>query len=265
MTSTGAAPLVAVDIGNSRIKLGEFQHPASAPLPLPSRSIGLSLDWTDQDLRVFLPPAPLTCRWAISSVNRPATARLLQWLADAGVQDVHLMAHGDMPLAIEVLRPELVGMDRLANAVATNRLRAPQHSAIVISMGSAIAVDLVSAAGAFSGGAILPGMAMAARALHEFTDLLPLVEVQEPPTSLGKSTEEAIRAGVYWGAVGAVRELVLRLAERHAPVEILLTGGAAPDFAAVLSKEEDPPLRFVPHLTLSGIAIAAMRAPRAGQ
>lgn len=265
MTSTGAAPLVAVDIGNSRIKLGEFKHSAAAPVPLPSRSVGLSLDWTDQDLRPFLPANPLSCSWSIASVNRPATARLLQWLSAQGVQDVHVMVHGDMPLAIEVLRPDLVGMDRLANAVAANRLRAPQNSAIVISMGSAITVDLVSAAGAFSGGAIMPGMAMAARALHEFTDLLPLVEVQEPPAGLGKSTAEAIRAGVYWGAVGAVRELVSRLAESHAPVEILLTGGAAPDFAAVLTKEEDPPLRFVPHLTLSGIAIAAMQAPRTGR
>ena len=265
MTSTCAVPLVAVDIGNSRIKLGEFHHPASSPLPLPSRSVGVPQDWTDQDLRPFLPSDPLVCKWSIASVNRPATARLLQWLASQGVQDVHVMVHDDMPLAIEVARPDLVGMDRLANAVAANRLRAPNQSAIVISMGSAITVDLVSAAGAFFGGAILPGMAMAARALHEFTDLLPLVEVQVAPAGLGKSTEEAIRAGVYWGAVGAVRELVSRLAERHAPVEILLTGGAAPDFAAVLSKEDDPPLRFVPHLTLSGIAIAAMQAPPAGR
>ncbi len=262
MTSPGAVSLVAVDIGNSRIKLGEFQHPASVPLPLPSRSVGVPLDWSDHDLRGFLPPNPLACRWSIASVNRPATARLLQRLAAEGVQDVHVMVHGDMPLAIDVARPDLVGMDRLANAVAANRLRVASHAAIVISMGSAITVDLVSAAGAFAGGAILPGMAMAARALHEFTDLLPLVEVQEPPAGLGKSTAEAIRAGVYWGAVGAVRELVSRLAERHAPVEILLTGGAAPDFAAVLSKEEDPPLKFVPHLTLSGIAIAALQSPR---
>ena len=257
MTSSGALPLVAVDIGNSRIKLGEFRHSASAPLPLPSRSVGLSLDWTDHDLRGFLPPELLSCAWSIASVNRPATARLLEWLAAEGVQDVRVLVHRDMPLAIEVARPDLVGMDRLANAVAANRLRASRQSAIVISMGSAITVDLVSASGAFAGGAILPGMAMAARALHEFTDLLPLVDVREPPDALGKSTAEAIRAGVYSGAVGAVRELVSRLAARHAPVEILLTGGAAPDFAAVLSKEEDPPLQFVPHLTLSGIAIAA--------
>lgn len=265
MTSTGALSLVAVDIGNSRIKLGEFEHPASTPLPLPSRSVGVPLDWSDHDLRPFLPSDPRACAWSIASVNRPATARLLEWLAVQSVQNVHVVVHGDMPLAIEMERPDLVGMDRLANAVAANRLRAPGNSAIIISMGSAITVDLVSAAGAFAGGAIMPGMAMAARALEEFTDLLPLVEVHEPPAPLGKSTVEAIRAGVYWGAVGAVRELVSRLAERHAPVEILLTGGAAPDFAAVLTKEEDPPLRFVPNLTLSGIAIAAMQPPRAGR
>jgi len=265
MTSTGEQSLVTVDIGNSRIKLGEFEHPASTPVPLPSRSVALSLDWSDHDLRLFLPANPRTCAWRIASVNRPATARLLEWLASQGVPDVYVLAHGDMPLAIEVERPDLVGMDRLANAVAANRLRVPRNSVIIISMGSAITVDLVSSAGAFAGGAIMPGMAMAARALDEYTDLLPLVDVHDLPSALGKSTAEAIRAGVYWGAVGAVRELVSRLAERYEPVEILLTGGAAPDFAAVLTKEEDPPLRFVPHLTLSGIALAASQAPWAGR
>ena len=127
----------------------------------------------------------------------------------------------------------------------------------MIDIGTAIKVDLVSAAGAFAGGAILPSMAIAARGLHEFTDLLPLVEVQEPPAALGKSTLEAIRAGLYWGAVGAVRELVARLSAAHSPVEILLTGGAAPNIAAVLGQDEEPPFQFVPHLTLAGIAISA--------
>ena len=59
---------------------------------------------------------------------------------------------------------------------------------MIVDVGSAITVDLVSADGAFLGGAILPGIAMSARALHEFTDLLPLVDMSEltaPPPALG--------------------------------------------------------------------------------
>ena len=94
-------------------------------------------------------------------------------------------------------------------------MRPPGRPAVVIDVGTAITVDLVSAEGAFLGGAILPGIAMSARALHEFTDLLPLVDMSElaaPPPALGDSTEAAMRSGLFWGAVGAVRQLIEQLA-----------------------------------------------------
>ena len=62
--------------------------------------------------------------------------------------------------------PDMVGIDRLVDAVAVNRLRDAKRSAAIVDVGTAITVDLVSANGAFLGGAILPGIAMAARALH---------------------------------------------------------------------------------------------------
>ena len=67
-------------------------------------------------------------------------------------------------------------------------------------MGTAITVDLVSADGAFLGGAILPGIAMSARALHEFTDLLPLVDMAElaaPPPALGDRDRSGPRPGCF--------------------------------------------------------------------
>ncbi len=84
----------------------------------------------------------------------------------------------------------------------------------MIDVGSSVAVDLVSAEGAFEGGAILPGIAMSARALHDYTDLLPQIPMSElgvPPAALGTATIPALRSGLYWGAVGAMRELIARL------------------------------------------------------
>jgi len=150
----------------------------------------------------------------------------------------------------------------LAHVVAVNRLRAENQCAIVIGMGTALTIDLVSRGGAFAGGAILPGLAMSARALHEFTDLLPLVDVDGPPPPLGKSTQDAMRSGLYWGAVGAVRELVAQLSTDAPGAEIFLTGGAGPLFASVLASESSRPPQFVPHLTLAGIAIAAHERSR---
>src|SRR5690606_5988205 len=156
--------------------------------------------------------------------------------------------------------PQRVGLDRLVNAVAANHLRSSQRSAIVIDVGSAITVDLIRADGVFVGGAILPGIGMAARALHEFTDLLPLsemTELREAPEALGKNTTAALKSGLFWGAVGAMRELIARLATHAQQPEVFLTGGAAPGVARYLAGPGEEPPRHVPHLTLAGIALSA--------
>jgi type III pantothenate kinase len=258
MTTASSQSLVAVDVGNSRIKFGEFERPLAEPLPHPVRAISFPIDWTDRDLKGFLPRDPASYNWSIASVNRPAAARLTQWLQSCQAPRVQSLGHADLPLAVDLPRPDLVGVDRLANAVAANRLRGENQPALVIDFGSAVTVDLISESGAFAGGAILPGIAMAARALHTFTDLLPEVEVTESPPALGKSTRAAISSGLFWGTLGAVRELIAQLSAGTIAPQVFLTGGAAAEFAAILAGEDDNPPQFVPHLTLAGIALAAL-------
>jgi type III pantothenate kinase len=100
---------------------------------------------------------------------------------------------------------------------------------------------------------------MSAKALDQFTDLLPLSPLNElsgPPPALGTSTLAAIHSGLYWGAVGAMRELIAQLAatttDKQTSPEIYLTGGAAPSVA----KQLDPAAHYIEHLVLSGIALA---------
>jgi type III pantothenate kinase len=196
------------------------------------------------------------------------------------------LAAGDLPLRVAVPRPDMVGVDRLLDAVAANRLRDASRPAVVVDVGTAITVDAVSADGVFLGGAILPGIGMSARALHEFTDLLPLIDVEQAssllgessrvrathqpqpmavrcthPTSLppavGRDTEAAMRSGLFWGAVGAIRELVARVADdAGSQPQVFLTGGAGPAVADLLG----PDAHHVPHLTLAGIALTAQAA-----
>jgi type III pantothenate kinase len=276
--------LIAVDIGNARIKLGRF-HILSADrystggiaVPEPQDTLTVGDDADDLDsLATWLHrfPSPLAgeglaakgealsqslsdpVAWYIGSVNRPSTTRLLNWLREHRPQDeVTLLVASDLELEVRLERPDMVGIDRLLDALAANRLRRPDHAAVVVDVGSAVTVDLLSADGAFCGGAILPGLAMAARAMHEFTDLLPLVtmaELSDPPPALGLATVSAMRSGLFWGIVGAIRELTCRLAD-GAPVDLFLTGGAGPAVAGLLG----PDARHVPHLTLAGTAIAA--------
>jgi type III pantothenate kinase len=254
------AALIAVDVGNNRLKFGCFDAPSGAGLPEPSGT--LSLAGQDPDLaaldRWLGQIAQPTGAWWIGSVNRPAATRLIDWLRDRLPEaELVLLAAGDLPLIVELPRPDMVGIDRLLDALAANRLRLPGRPAVVVDVGTAITVDLVSAEGAFRGGAILPGSAMAARAMHEFTDLLPLIEPEDlavAPPALGTATEPAMRSGLFWGAVGAIRELIARLGQEvSAEPQVFLTGGAGPTVAGLLGRDA----LHVPHLTLAGIALAA--------
>lgn len=266
-----SSSLIVVDIGNARIKLGCFAVPCAATpavsLPEPDRTLSLSShapQWAEV-VQWLSGLGDQNLSWWIGSVNRPAASRLLDWLRIERPQDrVTLLAAGDLPLTVAVARPDMVGVDRLLDAVAANRLRAPGRPAVVIDVGTAITVDALSADGVFLGGAILPGIGMSARALHEFTDLLPLIDVEElaaPPPALGGDTEAAMQSGLFWGAVGAIRELVDRMADgaRTRP-QVFLTGGAGPIVADLLGSDA----QHVPHLTLSGIALVA-RSDRAWQ
>lgn len=257
-----ALPLVAVDIGNSRVKLGLFDELPHEDFPVPRAAIGLTADWKPDEIENWLENQPVLQSWRIASVNRAGAARLVRWLETRHAESVKLLRAADLPLEVAVPAPDAVGVDRLVNAVAANRLRQPDRPAIVVDVGTAITVDLISESGAFCGGSILPGIATSARALHEFTDLLPLSEMVElagPPSPLGTSTIDALKSGLFWGAVGGVSELIVRLSSGLAPPQVFLTGGAAPSVAALLRLPDGHGAQYVPHLTLGGIALSAVR------
>jgi len=265
MSTPNPFPLVAVDVGNNRIKFGWFESAAGDELPQPARTLQLDGQRPDWDrIGQFLGEAgPEDAPWWIGSVNRPAATELLDWLREGGRQpQITMLAAGDLSLAVGLDRPDMVGIDRLLDAVAANHLRRPTRPAVVVDVGSAITVDLISQDGVFLGGATLPGIAMAARALHEFTDLLPLVEMAEltiPPPPAGTSAVPAMRSGLFWGAVGAIRQLTERFgAIVSGDPQLFLTGGAGPAVAALLGRHA----QHVPHLTLSAIALTAARADR---
>jgi type III pantothenate kinase len=251
-------PLVAVDVGNSRSKLALFERLDEQPLPVPSRTLVVPHDRAalDEIAQWLAPLAVDTVTWPIGSVARDPAAQLVHWLRQRGSSRIVLLASCDLPLAVSLPRPDMVGIDRLLNAVAANRLRAPDRPAIIVDLGTAITVDLISAEGAFMGGTIFPGIGTSARAMHEFTDLLPLVDMQAlsaAPPVLGMATVEALTAGLYWGAIGAARELIARLTAL-APVapHVWLTGGAASSVAGPLADIG----KLYPHLTLAGIALS---------
>lgn len=264
MNDNESATIAAVDIGNSRIKVGlygrrDIDIVPEKELPKAQRSFDLvpSLDGFDQLGDWLLPQRAHELSWWIGSVQRTYASQLIEWLRNRNAGQMVLIASGDLPLVVSLPRPDMVGIDRLLAALAVNRVRPTDRPAIIVGLGTAITVDLVSVQGAFLGGAILPGIAMAARSLHEFTDLLPLLDMTrlaEPPTALGTDTIEAMQSGIYFGAVGGIRHLIGLLSSTAGQEpQVYLTGGAAPSVAGLVA----PDAVYVRHLTLAGIALAA--------
>jgi len=247
--------LIVADIGNSFLKVGRFRGFEETAIPKPDDVVECANDNLAGLLRDWLPEE--NCDWLVSSVNREMESSLSRWLQGERTDGYTLLSSRDVPMPIEVDFPEKVGMDRLAAAVAANQLRKNGQAAIVIDAGSAITVDVVGSRGAFLGGAILPGLTMSASVLSTNTDLLPLVPASyrdDPPDVIGRSTEAAMRSGLYWGTVGAVKELVRNLAKQiEGEPKVVISGGAAD----LLKDRLDVEVCHVPHMVLAGIVLIA--------
>ena len=253
-----AAALIAVDIGNSLTKVGWFAEGdaaggLAAPLLIRDFPTGQS---PPEELVSHLLASPV--RWRVASVHRDGQRVLSRWVETHRPQDdFKMLTFADLPLEVRVDAPERVGLDRLAAVVAANVLREADRPAIVVDTGSAITVDLVSESGAFEGGVILAGLRMSAEALFSAADLLPLALLaagDDPPPVVGKNTEAAIRSGLFWGAVGAVREIIEQMSRTLGQKpQIFVTGGELKRLTPLMNAEA----QFVPQMVLSGIAAAA--------
>ncbi|MHB8971886.1 MAG: type III pantothenate kinase [Pirellulaceae bacterium] len=278
MNSQQSCHLVVADVGNSAIKLGRFL--VSTDSDRSPSQVDLQLDGvyptvvSAKDIRsapaserlplrleaglMQLPLAPQ--RWFVVSVNRTIEAQFSAWVRVHRPADTYtVLQYQHFPLQIDVRAPERVGTDRLAAAVAANELRMPQRSAIVVDAGTAVTVDLVTSDGVFRGGAILPGIQTAAQGLASATDALPLLEnfdLSSVPAPIGKSTQEALRSGIVWGCVGAVRELIAQMSVGlpHAPT-VFCTGGDGMHLARLIDRD----MKFDPNLVLRGIALTGFR------
>ncbi len=149
----------------------------------------------------------------------------------------------ELGLKVLVDRPEEVGADRLANAVAAHeRYGGPL---IVLDFGTATTFDVIDGEGNYCGGVIAPGINLSLEALHMAAAKLPLVAIGRPDRVIGKGTVEAMQSGIFWGYVAMIEGLVVRIGDEFASsMEVVATGGLAPLFAKSIDciKCSDPDL-----------------------
>jgi type III pantothenate kinase len=198
--------------------------------------------------------------WYLASVNPRVAGTIADWHGLASCRaPLRILTATDFPLRLAVPFPESVGIDRIAGSTAAwHRWQHETDGILVVDAGTAITIDAVLPDGTFLGGAILPGPGLGFRALHTMTKQLPLIALGDNPSgipAIGTDTETAIRSGVVWGSIGAVRELITRC-EREARVRcrVVITGGAGQWMSPYLL----PQLGYERNLVLQGVALAAM-------
>jgi type III pantothenate kinase len=243
-------PDVVIDVGNTRIKWGRCSD--SAVVATASLALDDPASWQRQcaDWRLGR-----GSRFVVTGVHPDRRDQLADFLRGPG-GEVRLVTEArELPLVVRLERPDLVGIDRLLNAVAANSRRETGRGAVVIDAGSAVTVDWLTEEGAFAGGVIFPGVRLMTLALHEHTALLPLIEApRELPELPGTSTRQAMAAGVAWAAAGGVRLVVERYRlQSFVPPHAFLTGGDGPLLQDALGTSIEPWL----DMTLEGIRLTA--------
>ncbi|MCC6399234.1 MAG: type III pantothenate kinase [Flavobacteriales bacterium] len=231
---------LVVDIGNSRVKLALFQGPRVLRFA--------RIDRLDADaLQSFL-GADRPTHIAAASVGVPV-GPLLHVLSAHGPV-VELTGASPAPLPNTYSTPSTLGVDRLANAAALHALF-PGRPALAIDLGTCITYDLVLPGTGFVGGAISPGPRMRGQAMHRYSARLPLVEDPGRPALVGTDTLGGLASGIHHGVRFELAGMIGELGQQHTGLAVVLTGGAAPAFAAALKSGNFAD----PLLTLRGLHV----------
>lgn len=252
--------LLAVDIGNTQVTLGAFSGDEIRARwrvsTDPSRTEdehALLFSGLLQSKGISGAEVSAVC---VCSVVPTATDTVVGALRDLFGREPLVIGRGTKTgIRINYDRPQDVGADRIVDAVAAFNLY-PGPS-IVVDFGTATVFDAVSGEGEYLGGAIAPGVMLAAEALYQRTSQLRRVELKAPEKAIGRNTTAAMQSGLLYGYVGLVEGMVTRFkAELSVPpsgpgANVIATGGLAP----LIARETDVFTAVNLDLTLVGLKI----------
>lgn len=245
--------LLTIDIGNTNIKIGVYE---GEQLLDHWRVVTERLKLADEyavlirnlfGLAGLNPDAVEGC--AISCVVPPLTAQF-RALSQDYLHVEPVIAGPGVATGLRYLidTPAELGSDRIANSLAAYRKYG--GPVIAVAFGTATAFDVITASGDYIGGAIAPGIGIAADALFRLAAKLYQVELVRPPHVIGKNTVHYMQSGLILGYTGLVEGLVRRMrAELGTSCPVVATGG----LAEVIAGETDAITAVEPYLTLEGL------------
>lgn len=250
--------MLAIDIGNTNYKIGlfiddEVKFIETAPPDDEQRLKDLITSaWDSIPLSKSAREPVKDGVIVVCSVVPDRTENIRQLCDDLLGEKVKVIGT-DLPLPIEVglAEPKKVGIDRLVTAAAA--FAVVENAVVVADLGTAVTIDLVDEQGVFMGGIIAPGFDISAKALHQATAALPEVKFEKPLSCIGADTEQAIRAGLYYSAVGLLRTVTEEYANQIGTWPQLIVTGSA---AAAIKEDCDFVDNWVPDLVVRGIFLA---------
>lgn len=160
-------------------------------------------------------------------------------------------------IGLDVAEPGSVGADRVVNAIAAHAR--VKGDLIVVDFGTATTFDVVDYSGVYKGGIIAPGINLSLDALVSAAAKLPRIAIEAPQSAsvIGRTTEEQMHIGVFWGYVAMMEGLVERLrAQIGRPVKVVATGG----LSVLFDDHTDLFDLIVPELTIEGLAMIHARS-----
>jgi len=163
-------------------------------------------------------------------------------------------------IELDVVEPRSVGADRALNAIAAHALY--EGDLIVVDFGTATTFDMVDYRGAYKGGIIAPGINLSLDALVNAAAKLPRIAIEAPEhrSVIGRTTEDQMHIGIFWGYVAMMEGLTQRMkAEIGRPAKVIATGG----LAILFDQHSEMFDAIEPDLTIQGLAMLYGRAAQA--
>ncbi len=247
--------LLTIDIGNTNITLGLYEGKQLGPRWRLATNHQRMPDEYGMQILGLLNHAGLSpddlhgiC---LASVVPPLTGIASQACREYLFQDPLVVDAGvKTGVRIRYEPPRVVGADRIADAAAVQTLYG--GPACVVDFGTATTFDAISVEGDYLGGALAPGINVAAEALFLRTAKLPRVDIQRPPAAIGRNTVHAMQSGLLFGYVCMVEGMVARFRTELGPeMRVVATGG----LAEIIARETAVLKIIAPWLTLDGLRI----------
>ena len=210
------------DIGNTRVKAAVFDKNEL----LESKTI---VDMQICDIEFIMRNFSLVKNCIVSSTGH-LESNLAKYLQNTFPQLIELSGNTPLPFKNNYESKATQGPDRIA-AIAGAQMQFPGLNVLVVDAGTAITFDFIDKYGNYNGGNISPGLEIRFKALHNFTDKLPLLQRTNEFELLGQNTAEAIISGVQNGIIFEIEQYIVTLKQQYSSLQTIITGGDA-DFLA---------------------------------